>query len=133
MEPPVTSYAGLPARTWASVLFPEPLGPMTACTSPAFTVRSRPLRISLSPTTAWRSLISNIVVTCHPPAAQRRRDLLSLAVASGAKATSNVLQNVLLLGSYATITIDPSDASRRGDDYYPTEPSNVIPNNACAS
>src|SRR2546430_10370086 len=39
-------YAGLPASTWASVLFPEPFGPMMACTSPARTVRSTPRRIS---------------------------------------------------------------------------------------
>ncbi len=50
--PPVTSYAGWPASTCASVLLPEPFGPMTACTSPAFTVRSMPLRISLSPALA---------------------------------------------------------------------------------
>jgi hypothetical protein len=31
--------AGVPASTRASVLLPEPLGPMMACTSPAFTSR----------------------------------------------------------------------------------------------
>ena len=43
-DPPVTSYAGCPASTCASVLLPDPLGPMTACTSPAFTVRLMPLK-----------------------------------------------------------------------------------------
>src|SRR5919199_1241541 len=59
-SPPVTSYAGLPAMTCASVLLPEPLGPMTACTSPASTVRSTPRRISRSPTEARRPRISSM-------------------------------------------------------------------------
>src|ERR687897_76949 len=40
--------------TWASVDLPDPLGPITACTSPERTVRSMPRRISL-PDTAARS------------------------------------------------------------------------------
>ena len=44
--PPVTSYSGEPISVLPRVDLPEPLGPMMACTSPAFTVRSRPLRIS---------------------------------------------------------------------------------------
>src|SRR6185437_9122267 len=44
-----------PARTWARVLLPEPLGPMIACTWPAWTSRVNPLRISL-PSTATCSL-----------------------------------------------------------------------------
>ena len=35
-----------PAITCASVLLPEPFGPMMACTSPALIVRSMPFRIS---------------------------------------------------------------------------------------
>src|SRR6266566_3969580 len=54
--PAVTAYAGCPARTWASVLFPEPFGPMIACTSPVWTVRSTPVRISRPSTEAWRFL-----------------------------------------------------------------------------
>src|SRR5581483_2528747 len=42
--------------TLVSVLLPLPLGPMMAWTSPRFTVRSRPLRISLSSTDTWRFL-----------------------------------------------------------------------------
>src|SRR5690348_6551517 len=42
----------------ASVLFPEPFGPMIAWTSPARTTRSMPFRISLPSTCTWRSLIS---------------------------------------------------------------------------
>src|SRR4051812_28250628 len=57
--PSVTLYNSRPARTPASVLFPEPFGPMMACTSPALTVRSMPLRISRSPTVACRFLISS--------------------------------------------------------------------------
>ena len=44
--PAVTSYSGDPRRVLPSVLLPDPLGPMIAWTSPAFTVRSSPRRIS---------------------------------------------------------------------------------------
>src|SRR6266705_4953743 len=56
--PPSTAYAGWPARTCASVLLPEPFGPMIECTSPAFTFRSMPLRISWLSTVPCRLLIS---------------------------------------------------------------------------
>src|SRR5947207_13132725 len=42
----------------ASVLLPEPFGPMIACTSPLRTMRSMPRRICLPSTSTWRSLIS---------------------------------------------------------------------------
>src|SRR6266581_2792595 len=42
----------------ASVLFPEPFGPMIACTSPLRTTRSIPFRISLPSTVTWRSLMT---------------------------------------------------------------------------
>src|SRR6267143_7153502 len=42
----------------ASVLFPEPFGPMIACTSPLRTTSSIPLRISLPSTLTWRSLMT---------------------------------------------------------------------------
>src|SRR6478672_6248786 len=58
-EPPVTSYAGFPASTCTSVLLPEPLGPMIACTSPAATESEIPRRMSRSPALAYRSFISS--------------------------------------------------------------------------
>src|SRR6059036_3155632 len=61
-DPVVMVYAGFPARTWASVLFPDPFGPMMACTSPARTVRSTPRRISLPSIPACRFLISSNTV-----------------------------------------------------------------------
>src|SRR5882672_6800281 len=42
----------------ASVLLPEPFGPMIAWTSPLFTARSIPFRIGFASTSTWRSLIS---------------------------------------------------------------------------
>src|SRR6267143_4779373 len=57
--PCVTVYAGWPAKTWASVLLPEPLGPMMACTSPAWTRSVTPRRISFPSAAAWRSVISS--------------------------------------------------------------------------
>src|SRR5947207_633680 len=45
---------------WASVLLPEPLGPITAWTSPGLTVRSMPRRISLPSTRACRFLMTSI-------------------------------------------------------------------------
>src|SRR6266545_7226738 len=42
----------------ASVLLPEPLGPMIACTSPLRTTRSIPFRISFPSTFTWRSLMT---------------------------------------------------------------------------
>src|SRR3954465_14745634 len=56
--PSVTSRFGWPMITFASVDLPEPFGPMRAWISPSRTVRSRPLRICLSPAEAWRFLIS---------------------------------------------------------------------------
>src|SRR6185436_19295003 len=58
-SPPVTSYGGCPASTFASVDLPEPFGPMIACTSPLLTVRLMPFRISLPSTDACKFLISN--------------------------------------------------------------------------
>src|SRR5436190_3728958 len=58
-DPPRTSYAGWPASTCASVLLPEPFGPMIACTSPSRIVRSTPFRISLPATAARRPLTSS--------------------------------------------------------------------------
>ncbi len=64
-DPPVTTYSGLPISVDASVDFPDPLGPIRACTSPAPTVRVTPRRMSpvSRPTegsagAAWRSSIS---------------------------------------------------------------------------
>ncbi len=38
MLPAVTSVPGRPISAWASVLLPEPFGPMITCTSPLRTV-----------------------------------------------------------------------------------------------
>src|ERR671910_3469465 len=46
-------------RTCASVDLPDPFGPMTACTSPEWIVRSMPRRISLPETPARRPRISS--------------------------------------------------------------------------
>src|SRR2546422_585503 len=45
-------------RAFASVLLPEPFGPMTAWTSPLFKLSDTPFRISRPSTLARRSLIS---------------------------------------------------------------------------
>src|SRR2546422_3145280 len=45
--------------TFASVDFPEPFGPMSACVSPWVTVRSIPCRMSLPSTDAFRPSISS--------------------------------------------------------------------------
>ena len=51
-----------PASTEASVLFPEPFGPMMACTSPAFTSRSMPFNISFPATCARKFLTESISI-----------------------------------------------------------------------
>ncbi len=48
----------------ASIL-PEPLGPMMACTSPGFTERLMPRRISLSSTRTFKFLTSSMFVSCR--------------------------------------------------------------------
>ena len=58
-DPSVTSYPGRPIRTWDRVDLPEPLGPITAWTSPGRTSRSIPWRISVSPTRADSPSIRN--------------------------------------------------------------------------
>src|SRR3981189_3464514 len=45
--------------TWESVDLPERFGPMTACTSPLFTVSDSPWRISRSSTRTCRFLTSS--------------------------------------------------------------------------
>ena len=57
IEPRVTWYSGLPSRAAARVDFPDPLGPMRACSSPAPTTRSTPRSISAPP---------SVVATCRP-------------------------------------------------------------------
>src|SRR5262245_36146618 len=59
IDPLVTSYAGLPSNVLASVDLPEPLGPISAWSSPAPTARSTPLRISTPSTATCRSTTSN--------------------------------------------------------------------------
>ena len=55
--PEVISYFGFPMSAFARVLFPEPFGPMIACTSPLFTVSVSPLRMGFPSTATWRSWI----------------------------------------------------------------------------
>ena len=57
--PSVTSRPGWPMIVFASVDLPDPLGPISAWTSPPSTVRSTPLRISLPSAVTCRSLISS--------------------------------------------------------------------------
>src|ERR1700712_5011830 len=52
--------------TWLNVDFPEPFGPMMACTSPLFTVSESPWRISRSSTRTCRSLTSNNDIRLNP-------------------------------------------------------------------
>ncbi len=61
MSPFVTLYFVCPSRVKARVLLPDPLGPIRACTSPWFIVRSTPFRISFPSTETWRSRISSLV------------------------------------------------------------------------
>src|SRR3954465_10544833 len=64
--PSVTSSVGWPMITLASVDLPEPFGPMRAWISPLLTVRSRPLRIFLSPAWTCRLRISRSAMCSGP-------------------------------------------------------------------
>ena len=55
MRPPVTMYSGLANSVLARVDLPEPLGPISAWTSPSPTVRSMPDRMGMP---------SSAVATC---------------------------------------------------------------------
>src|SRR5436309_1582383 len=68
-----TLYLGCPRIASDSVLLPEPLGPMIACTEPLSTTRSIPLRIVLPSTLTTRSLISSLDM--HPLPRRGRREL----------------------------------------------------------
>ena len=50
---------------FASVLLPEPFGPISACTSPPFTTRSTPFKISLPSTLTCSPSMAK--VGCVPP------------------------------------------------------------------
>ena len=69
IEPLVTSYSGDASSALASVLLPDPLGPMIACTSPVFTVQRQPTQdlgrraSSVSAGRACRSSIRKSSVT----------------------------------------------------------------------
>ena len=58
---PEIIYPLFPDRTFAKVLLPEPLGPITACNSPGFILKFRPLRINLLFIDTCKFLISNII------------------------------------------------------------------------
>ena len=61
----MTSYFGWPISALASVLLPEPFGPISAWISPCLTVRLTPRRISLPSTETCRSSIRNVgCATC---------------------------------------------------------------------
>src|SRR3954447_6706536 len=66
--PVVIVYLGWPAMEYASVDLPEPFGPMIACVSPEWTVRSTPRRISFvvcsAVTATCRSRISRMAMMC---------------------------------------------------------------------
>src|SRR4029079_18326172 len=64
--PSVTSRLGWPMITFASVDLPDPFGPMRAWISPLLTVRSRPLRIFLSPAWTCRLRISRSAMCSGP-------------------------------------------------------------------
>src|SRR6478735_9048588 len=61
--------------TWDRVDLPEPLGPMTACTSPERTTRSIPWRISLPSTPARRPWITSSDIGCSIVGAEGHEDL----------------------------------------------------------
>ena len=66
MVPDVTLIVLYPMMVAIRVDFPDPLGPKRTHVSPSFTVRFTPLRISLSPAVAWRSVIFSISAIAIP-------------------------------------------------------------------
>src|SRR5207249_925625 len=64
--PRSTLYLGCPMIASDSVLLPDPLGPMIACTEPLSTTRSMPLRICLPSTLTTRSRISSLDMGALP-------------------------------------------------------------------
>src|SRR5258705_752266 len=131
MVPFVTSYDGFPASTCASVDLPEPLGPITACTSPAFTLRETPLSICRSPMPAWRSFISSTkpVIECclyrvHCLAEERpvRREGIARRPGAGAEPGPGSADSVVQIAK-----------DHCGSVGQPTLPSRVIPSSCCAS
>ena len=56
-SPESISYDGCPINPFASVLFPDPFGPMSACTSPCLTERFNPFIMGVPLTLICRSLI----------------------------------------------------------------------------
>src|SRR4029079_19593658 len=71
--PSVTSRLGWPMITLASVDLPDPFGPMRAWISPLLTVRSRPLRIFLSPAWTCRLRISRSAMCSGPEVGGRSK------------------------------------------------------------
>src|SRR3970282_2441122 len=65
-SPWVTWKISRRASTSARVLLPEPFGPMMECTSPAFTFRLTPLRISWFSTLTCRFLICSMALSNTP-------------------------------------------------------------------
>ena len=67
----MTVVPGRPIRAWASVLLPDPFGPMMTCTSPPSTVRSTPCSTSRPATDACRPSTTKFMAA--PPRPRRRR------------------------------------------------------------
>src|SRR5881396_241257 len=61
--PSVTAYSGCPASTRASVLLPDPFGPMMACTWPMSIDRLTPRRMSRFPARTCRFSIRSMALS----------------------------------------------------------------------
>src|SRR5882762_10542430 len=135
MVPLVTSYDGFPASTCASVDLPEPFGPITACTSPAFTLREMPFRISRSPIPACRSFISSTKpliecclqrVHCLTEKRPVSRERIARRPGTGAEPGPASADPVDEIPSCHVYSVCAPEAQ-------PTLPSSVMPSSCCAS
>src|SRR3990172_5414122 len=74
-----------PASTCAKVLLPEPFGPIIACTSPAWTSKSTPCKISCSPTFTCRFFTLSILFFPLSSIGFRLPDLANAALQADAQ------------------------------------------------
>src|SRR6266850_3968893 len=72
-------------RAFASVLLPDPFGPMRAWISPLFTVSVSPLRIGLPSTAMWRLRISSVGLLIRSFRSLRHLDLDREALTASAR------------------------------------------------
>src|SRR6266850_2213623 len=72
-------------RAFASVLLPDPFGPMRAWISPLFTVSVSPLSIGLPSTAMWRLRISSVGLLIRSFRSLRYLDLDREALAASAR------------------------------------------------